>query len=66
MHGLTSEFLADKPLYEDIATELYDYLKGAEVVIHNAAFDVGFINHEYRLMGFAQPNMREEEVPGST
>ncbi|MEW5008225.1 MAG: DNA polymerase III subunit epsilon [Cycloclasticus sp.] len=59
VHGLTSEFLADKPLYEDIATELYDYLKGAEVVIHNAAFDVGFINHEYRLMGFAQPNMRD-------
>ncbi|OUR81793.1 DNA polymerase III subunit epsilon [Cycloclasticus sp. 46_120_T64] len=59
VHGLTSEFLADKPLYEDIASELYDYLKGAEVVIHNAAFDVGFINHEYRLMGFSQPNMRD-------
>jgi len=59
VHGLTSEFLADKPLYEDIASELYDYLKGAEVVIHNAAFDVGFINHEYRLMGFDQPDMRD-------
>jgi len=58
VHGLTSEFLADKPLYEDIADELYNYLKGAEVVIHNAAFDVGFINHEYRLMGFDQPDMK--------
>ncbi|PCI22841.1 MAG: DNA polymerase III subunit epsilon [Piscirickettsiaceae bacterium] len=51
VHGLTSEFLAEKPLYEDIAEELYNYLKGSEVVIHNAAFDVGFINHEYQLMG---------------
>jgi len=58
VHGLTSEFLADKPLYEDIADELYNYLKGAEIVIHNAAFDVGFINHEYRLMGFEQPDMK--------
>lgn len=57
VHGLTSEFLSDKPLYEDIAEELYAYLKGAEVVIHNAAFDVGFINHEYRLMGFEHSDM---------
>ncbi|MEO1956724.1 MAG: exonuclease domain-containing protein, partial [Methylophilaceae bacterium] len=39
VHGLTSEFLSDKPLYEDIAEELFEYIKGAEVVIHNAAFD---------------------------
>lgn len=58
VHGLTSEFLADKPLYEAIADELYEYLKGAEVIIHNAAFDVGFINHEYRLMGFDKPDMK--------
>ena len=51
VHGVTSEFLADKPLYEDIADDLHTYLKGAEVVIHNAPFDVGFINHEYQLMG---------------
>jgi len=57
VHGLTTEFLSDKPLYEDIAEELYEYLKGAEVVIHNAAFDVGFINHEYRLMGFEHSDM---------
>jgi DNA polymerase-3 subunit epsilon len=57
VHGLTSEFLAEKPLYEDIAEELYSYLKGAEVVIHNAAFDVGFINHEYHLMGSKHSDM---------
>ncbi|HIF17194.1 MAG TPA: DNA polymerase III subunit epsilon [Cycloclasticus sp.] len=57
VHGLTSEFLSDKPLYEDIAEELFEYLKGAEVVIHNAAFDVGFINHEYKLMGSEQVDM---------
>lgn len=57
VHGLTSEFLSDKPLYEDIAEELFEYLKGAEVIIHNAAFDVGFINHEYRLMGSEHVDM---------
>jgi len=57
VHGITSEFLADKPLYEDIAEELFEYLNGAEVVIHNAAFDVGFINHEYRLMGSEHTDM---------
>lgn len=57
VHGLTSEFLADKPLYEDIAEELHTYLKGAEVVIHNAPFDVGFINNEYLLMGSAYVDM---------
>ena len=57
VHGLTTDFLSDKPLYEDIADELYEYLKGAEVIIHNAAFDVGFINHEYRLMGSDHSDM---------
>ncbi|ORU94236.1 MAG: DNA polymerase III subunit epsilon [Cycloclasticus sp. symbiont of Bathymodiolus heckerae] len=57
VHGLTSEYLSDKPLYEDIAEEFFEYLKGAEVVIHNAAFDVGFINHEYRLMGSKHADM---------
>jgi len=57
VHGLTTEFLSDKPLYESIAEELFEYLKGAEVVIHNAAFDVGFINHEYHLMGSSHTDM---------
>lgn len=50
VHGITNEFLADKPLFADIADELLDYLRGAQLVIHNAPFDVGFLDHEYRLL----------------
>lgn len=50
VHGITNEFLADKPLFADIAEEFLAYIKGAELVIHNAAFDVGFINHEFNLL----------------
>ncbi len=50
IHGLTDEFLADKPLFAAIADELLAYLAGAEVVIHNAAFDVGFLNAELRRL----------------
>ena len=50
VHGLTSEFLADKPLFEAVADELLDYLSGAEIVIHNAGFDVGFLNEELRRL----------------
>ena len=49
VHGITNAFLADKPRFADIATELLDYCRGAELVIHNAAFDVGFLNHELKL-----------------
>jgi DNA polymerase-3 subunit epsilon len=51
VHGLTDEFLADKPLFEAVADELMDYLAGAEIVIHNAAFDIGFLNEELRRVG---------------
>jgi DNA polymerase-3 subunit epsilon len=46
VHGLTDEFLADKPLFATVAEEFMEYLRGAEVIIHNAAFDVGFLNAE--------------------
>ena len=46
VHGITNEFLADKPRFEDVAEALMEYLRGAEVIIHNAPFDVGFINAE--------------------
>jgi DNA polymerase-3 subunit epsilon len=46
VHGITNEFLADKPLFADIGTGLMDYLRGAELIIHNAAFDVGFLDAE--------------------
>ena len=51
IHGLTDEFLADKPLFASIADELLAYLAGAEVVIHNAAFDIGFLHAELRRAG---------------
>jgi DNA polymerase III subunit epsilon len=51
VHGLTDAFLADKPLFADIAQPLRDYLAGAELIIHNAAFDVGFLNAEFVRQG---------------
>lgn len=53
VHGITNEFLADKPHFGDIADELVEFIRGAELVIHNAAFDVGFLNAELaRLEGY--------------
>lgn len=51
VHGLTSEFLADKPRFADVVDELLDFIRGAELVIHNAPFDVGFLNAELALLG---------------
>lgn len=49
VHGITAEFLADKPVFSDIVDEFMAFVDGGELVIHNAPFDVGFINHELRL-----------------
>ena len=49
VHGITNEFLIDKPRFAHIAAELRDYLLGAELIIHNADFDVGFLEHEFML-----------------
>ncbi len=46
VHGISNEFLADKPFFADIGSGLMDYLRGAELIIHNAAFDVGFLDAE--------------------
>jgi DNA polymerase-3 subunit epsilon len=51
VHGLTDAFLADKPLFASKAQEIVEYLRGAEIVIHNAAFDVGFLDAEFRRVG---------------
>ncbi len=51
IHGITNEFLVDKPLFAQIAQDFFDFIKGAELVIHNAPFDVGFINYEFGLLG---------------
>lgn len=47
VHGITNEFLEDKPRFREIAREFLDFIDGAELVIHNAAFDVGFIDAEF-------------------
>lgn len=46
VHGISNEFLRDKPKFAAIASELLDYLRGAELIIHNAPFDIGFLNKE--------------------
>ena len=50
VHGITNEFLADKPRFIDIAEDFLTFIKGAELVIHNAPFDVGFIDHEFGML----------------
>lgn len=49
VHGITNEFLADKPLFKDVVTDFLQFIKGSELIIHNAPFDVGFLNHELAL-----------------
>ncbi len=51
VHGIGRDFLADKPVFTDIATEFLNFVAGAELVIHNAPFDIGFLNYELELMG---------------
>ena len=53
VHGISNEFLKDKPKFAAVADELLAYLQGAEVIIHNAPFDVSFLNKELELMGRA-------------
>ena len=49
VHGITNELLKDKPIFSHITQELINFVEGAELIIHNAPFDVGFINHELQL-----------------
>jgi DNA polymerase-3 subunit epsilon len=57
IHGITTEFLADKPKFRDVAAEFVDFVRDAELVIHNAAFDVGFIDNELNIIGL--PPLRD-------
>ena len=50
VHGISSDFLQDKPRFEELAQDFMDYVAGAELVIHNAAFDVGFLDNELSLL----------------
>lgn len=52
IHGLTNEFLADKPKFAEIAADFMEFVRGSELVIHNAAFDVGFLNTELGLLQY--------------
>jgi DNA polymerase-3 subunit epsilon len=54
IHGLTDEFLADKPKFRDVAGEVAEFIRDAELVIHNAAFDMEFLNVEFGLLGRAE------------
>ena len=51
VHGITNEDLKDKPRFKDVADEFYDFIKGAQLIIHNAPFDIGFLNNEFALIG---------------
>lgn len=51
VHGLTLDKLLDKPVFADVAQQIFDYIQGAELIIHNAKFDVGFLNAEFARVG---------------
>ncbi len=51
VHGISNEFLKDKPKFAAVVDELLDYVQGAQLVIHNATFDIGFLNKELELLG---------------
>jgi len=55
VHGISNEFLQDKPLFAEIADDFLAYVEGAELVIHNAPFDIGFLNHELSLLNEGKP-----------
>ena len=59
VHGLTAEFLADKPRFPQIEAEFIEFVKGAELIIHNAPFDLGFINSELGKTESALVNIEE-------
>lgn len=61
IHGLTNEFLDNKPTFPHVVDDFIDFIRGAELVIHNAKFDVGFMNNEFSLLNFA--NNANNQVP---
>jgi len=59
IHGLTNEFLRDKPLFTQVADDFIEFIKGARLVIHNAKFDIGFMDHEFALLQRNIPKTRD-------
>ncbi len=51
VHGIADEFLADQPTFSEVASDFLDYINGAELVIHNASFDIGFMDYEFGMLG---------------
>lgn len=56
VHGITDEFLADKPVFAQVAQAFYEFIDGAELVIHNAPFDIGFMDAEFRRLNMPMTN----------
>lgn len=59
IHGITLTFLRDKPTFKTIFQTFLDFVDGAELIIHNAPFDVGFLNHEFNLLGYTARNLTD-------
>lgn len=59
VHGITDEFLKDKPRFAQIAPEFLEFISGAQLIIHNAPFDIGFINHEFAMLKPVIPAVTE-------
>lgn len=59
VHGISNEFLADKPRFTEVVDSFLEYIRGAELIIHNAPFDVGFLNHELNLLNDNQPQIAD-------
>lgn len=59
VHGITDEFLQDKPTFSEIADEFIEFIKDAELIIHNAPFDVGFMDHEFSFLNNPPPKVAE-------
>ena len=60
IHGITNEFLEDKPLFEDVAEEFLSFIQNSSIIAHNANFDVGFLNHE--LEKLSKPQIDKDRV----
>ena len=59
IHGMTLEDLKDKPLFKDVVDDLIQFIDGTELIIHNAPFDVGFLNHEFSLLSNQSPTVED-------
>jgi len=62
VHGLSREDLADKPLFAEVAESFLEYVADAELIIHNAPFDIGFLDNELRLIGSEKPSLQSSAM----